>query len=300
MTMGESKTDQIAEVHYRSARLEDVPEMVELHRTSVGDLLARNNITFVPPPREVMKAGYEHLCATGIFQLAQLENRIVAIAAASVRDDLWYLSAFWALPQIQGKKIGMPLLRHLFDAGAKAGATKFFTWSSIDMTAMAAYMKLGMRPGYEIFIFEGTPQSPDQIPPGYEVLPLQKELAMEIDQAIRGTRRPPEHEIWIIRMPLARAVKHNGKPVGYYYINRGTIGPAGWIEPGAGQDVLALAARDALSSAPNIRLSVPGINHSAIQFALDHQLRLTSCAHFLTTSPFGRMEQYLPSGPLFF
>jgi GNAT superfamily N-acetyltransferase len=290
----------LRDIDYRPAQVTDVPEMVELHRTSVTDMLARNNVAFVPPPREVIKAGYEHLCATGIFRVARLGGRIVAIAGASVRDDLWYLSAFWLLPEFQGKKIGMPLLRQVFEAGTDAGATNFFTWSSIDMTAMAAYMKLGMYPGYEIFVFEGPPQGFGQIPPGYEVIPLEKKVAMELDRAIRGARREPEHELWVKQMPVARAVKRDGEVVGYYYVNRGTIGPAGWMEADAGSDILILAGRDAATSAPNIRLSIPGINHSAIRFALGHGLRLTSCAHFLTTSVFGRMEQYVPSGPLFF
>jgi hypothetical protein len=247
-----------------------------------------------------MKAGYEHLCTTGIFHVAQSANRIVAIAAASVRDDLWYLSAFWALPEIQQKGAGMPLLRRVFDAGAKAAAKRFFTWSSIDMTAMAAYMKLGMYPGYQIFVFEGSPQQLDRAAHGYEVAPLKKELAMELDQALRGTRREPEHELWTQHMPVAREVRHNGKPVGYYYVNRGTIGPAAWKDPAAAADVLTLAALDAAASAPNVRLSVPGINHSAIRFAMSHGFRLTSLAHFLTTGSFGQLEQYVPSGPLFF
>ena len=84
----------------------------------------------------------------------------------------------------------------------------------------------------------------------------------------------------------------------YYYLNRGGIGPAAWKEPEHGEAVMTLACREAADMAPAIRFAVPGINHLALRFAFESSLRLTSFAHFLTTSTFGRMGQYLPSSPL--
>jgi GNAT superfamily N-acetyltransferase len=66
--------------------------------------------------------GYEHVRSTGIFHVAELEGRIVAIAGAILRDHLWYLSAFWARPGLQRRGIGMPLLRRVWNAGQQAGA----------------------------------------------------------------------------------------------------------------------------------------------------------------------------------
>jgi hypothetical protein len=63
---------------------------------------------------------------------------------------------------------------------------------------------------------------------------------------------------------------------------------------------LTLACRDAAAMAPSIRLAIPGINHAALRFAFESGLRLTSFAHLLATAPFGRLEQYLPSGPSLF
>ena len=97
-----------------------------------------------------------------------------------------------------------------------------------------------------------------------------------------------------------RQVRMRGKVVGYYYFNRGTIGPAAWKEAGDGESVLSLACREAMTIAPTVRVSIPGINHLALRFALDCGLRLTSYAHLLTTGPFGRLEQYVPSGPMLF
>ena len=287
----------MSEVNYRAARSEDIPEMADLFLIALNNLYARNSVTAAIPPRPAVLQGYEHIRSTGNFQIAELEGRIVAIAGAVVRDHIWYLSSFWAHPELQRKKIGMPLLKRVWDAGREAGATIFFTWSSIDLTAMASYMKLGMLPGYQNFFFDGVPQRLPEVPSGYEVVALEKAAAMELDQYIRGTSRQADHDFWFNNPNLqAKQVAQNGKVIGYYYLNRGVIGPAAWRYPEDAELLLILACREASALAIQIRIAVPGINHSAVRFAFEAGLRLTSFAHFLSTGSFGRMEQYIPSG----
>lgn len=286
------------EIQYRPARPEDVPEMADLFLEAVSDMYARNNMTAAVPPRPAVLLGYEHVRSTGIFHVAEVEGRIAAIAGAILRDHLWYLSAFWARPELQRRGIGMPLLRRVWDAGQQAGATIFFTWSSVDSAAMASYMKLGMVPGYPILLFEGATRKLPSVASVYQVEALEKSQAMDLDQEIRGTRRPVDHELWLDRLSLqGRQVLRDGEVVGYYYLGKGAIGPVAWKRPGDGEALLTLACQESIALAPQIRLAVPGINHSALRFAFDSGLRLTSFAHFLTTAPFGRMEGYLPWGP---
>jgi hypothetical protein len=64
--------------------------------------------------------------------------------------------------------------------------------------------------------------------------------------------------------------------------------------------LLEAACRDAATDASQVRLMIPGVNHTAIRFALGSGLRLTAFSHLLTSAPFGLMEQYLPSGPSLF
>jgi hypothetical protein len=121
---------------------------------------------------------------------------------------------------------------------------------------------------------------------------------MEIDHEIRGTGREPDHEFWLGEEGFqGRQVLHHGCIIGYFYLGRGTIGPAAWKKPQDAKGVMTLACREAAEITPEIRFSVPGINHTALQFAFDSGMRLTSCFHFLNTTPFGRMDQYIPSGP---
>ncbi len=49
-----------------------------------------------------------------------------------------------------------------------------------------------------------------------------------------------------------------------------------------------------------VRLMIPGVNHDALRFAFASGLRLAGYSHLLTSAPFGRMEQYLSSGPSLF
>jgi hypothetical protein len=133
------------------------------------------------------------------------------------------------------------------------------------------------------------------------VVALEKGAALELDQYVRGTSRQPDHDFWFSNPHLhARQVNQNGKVVGYYYLNRGVIGPAAWKNPKDGKLLLTLACRDASALATAIRIAVPGINHSAVRFAFEAGLRLTSFAHFLNTGSFARMEQYIPSEQLLY
>ncbi len=283
---------------YRDATSGDVPAMAELFHEAVTDMFARNGVQTPIPPLPAVVAAYEHVRRSGVFRVAEVGGRIVGIAGAIVRDNLWHLSAFWLLPQYQNRRIGMPLLRQVWQQGSERGAASFFTWSSVDVTAMAAYLKLGMRPGYPILLFEGTPVVAGSLSPHFRADTLRGGVAEELDQQVRGTRREVDHALWVSSPGgLARQVERDGAVIGYFYAQRGVVGPVAWSSPSDASAVLALAVQAAAAQAPSVRLSVPGINHAALQFVFGTGLRLVGTAHFLTTAPFGQMENYLPSGP---
>jgi GNAT superfamily N-acetyltransferase len=293
-------SEQTATTVYRGALADDVPAMADLFLTAVSDMFARNSVGLAIPPKAAVIDAYEHVLASGFFRVAERDGRIVGIAGAVMRDDLWYLSAFWVLPEYQNRNVGMPLLRQVWEAGQKSGARIGFTWSSVDITAMAAYLKLGLMPGYPIMILEGTPNAIQTPPADYRTVELEPGVAEAIDRRIRGTGREVDHKMWTRREGSARQVEYDGRVVGYCYAAGGIVGPAAWTGPQHATAVLSPALRDAALQASGIRLSVPGVNHAALKFALDAGLRLTGKAHLLATSPFGCMEQYLPSGPSLF
>lgn len=285
-------------IRYREALPEDLPQCADLFLESLRDLRLRHNLQGPPlPSASEMLTFYQHVLGTGAFQVAEADGRIAALACAILRDQLWFLSGFWARPDLQRQGIGMPALRTVWNAGKEAGATVFFVDASRDLPAMAAYMKMGMLPGCQILVFEGTPQSTGTISSDYVVAPLDKAFAMHLDQTIRGTRREVDHDYFVATGSHGRQVFHKGDSIGYYYLEDSRIGPAAWSEAAHSEALLTLACREASAAAANVSFQVPGLNHAALRFALQSGLRLTSFSHLLMSAPFGRLEQYIPSGP---
>jgi GNAT superfamily N-acetyltransferase len=291
----------VTDVHYRRAREEELPATVDLFLKAVADVYERHGIKSPLPGRGYIETHYRHIFRTGIFYSAEVEGRLAAICHAVVRDQLWFLSGFWALPEFQGRGIGGQLLRRVRAEGEQAGARKFFTWSSVDLTAMGSYMRAGMLPGYQALTFGGTPGKLFEQPLGYKAEDLSVATAVRLDEQVRETGREIDHRFWLTEAGhTGRQVLRDGEAVGYYYFNQGTIGPAAWTNTEDASALLAMACRDAAAEAPQLRLMIPGINHTAIRFALETGLRLSAYAHLLTSAPFGRMEQYLASGPSLF
>ena len=286
---------------YRAAAEADIPAALDLFFESVAEIFQRHNVNVPLPPRAAIEVVYRHIFRTGIFRLAESDGRLVCLCHAIVRDELWFLSGFWAKPELQAQGVGGKLLRDVWREGAEAGAKKFFVWSSMDHTAIASYLRMGMLPGYQVFTFSGKPAALTDAPRGYEFETLTLEAACEIDQVVREARREPDHRHWLSEAKLeGRQVRRGGRLAGYYYFKGESIGPVAWMERDDAAAILTLACREANAQADSISLRVPGINHDAIRFALACGLRLNAMAHLFTSAPFGRIEQYLASGPSLF
>jgi GNAT superfamily N-acetyltransferase len=292
------------ELALRPAREDDLTATLDVFYAALADLFERHNFDAPPPPRPRMEADWRHLLASGIFHLAEARGRAVAVCNALVRDRLWFLSGFWALPEWQGRGVGSRLLAEVWREGERQGAGVFFVWSSWDQRAVANYLRAGMLPGYQMLNFWGRAADLRLPPPpaGYAVGPLTVEAAASIDEAVRATRREVDHSFWLAQ-PGARGrlvAGPAGGPAGYYYLEGDAVAPAAWVEDSDAGAVLALACREAAGTAGSVALRVPGVNHAAIRFALGARLRYVSYAHFFTTAPFGRLERYLASGPVLF
>jgi GNAT superfamily N-acetyltransferase len=288
-------------VEYRPVREAEMPETVDLFLTTVHDLGKRWNLNWPLPPREHIEQVYDYIRRTGIFLVAEVDGRLGAICHAIVRDHLWFLSGFWTMPHLQGQKIGRPLLKLVWDEGARIGASVFFTWSSIDLQAMASYMKMGMLPGYQLLNFMGEARCSNEKHYDYEMQPLDLSAALLIDEQIRGTKRGVDHHFWLSEMKSeGRQLVRAGRVVGYYYLNKGTIAPAAWLNERDAGALLEAACREASAQSAQVRMIIPGANHAAIRFALQANLKLAGYGHLLTTASFGQMEKYLTSGPSLF
>ncbi|HKY50940.1 MAG TPA: GNAT family N-acetyltransferase [Candidatus Limnocylindria bacterium] len=290
--------DGSAGVRLRAATASDVEPAIDLFRSSLRDMLARNGIDAGDLPRDEWRHSYPHVFRTGIFRVAEDDQGLVAICHAIVRGPRWFLSGFWARPQRQRAGIGGRLLREVWDEGRARGASTFFTWSSIDLTAMASYMRRGMLPGYPILSFAGEPSS---FPSHESVAPLTAKIATAFDREIVGVERDVDHAFWLSEPGrVAHAVVRDGHTIGYHYVRGGAIGPAAWRSDADADAVLGSAFASALAQSPTVRMRALGSNHHSVRFALASGLRLVGYSTLLTTAPFGQLERYVPSGPTLF
>ena len=99
-----------------------------------------------------------------------------------------------------------------------------------------------MRPGSQLFAFSGSPRAEPSTP--FDTAPLTPESAASVDRTIRGVPRAVDHEWWAQKAGVVgRSVTKRGQLAGYYYVDKGQIGPAAWLAPEDG--VRVVDARDA-------------------------------------------------------
>jgi hypothetical protein len=295
----------------RPLRSDEIETAASLFVLSATDMAERHGVrspSLQPgapggPPTVRM---YRHIARTGIFRVAveqaEGEERIVALACAIVRGPWWFLSGFWALPGLQGQGIGGPLLDDAVREGERAGARTFFTWSSVDPRAMAAYLRRGLLPGWPLLVFAAVAgASTAAASAGYELAELDGELPSRFAKAAGHPARDEDHALWR-DMGAARAVTRGGEPVGYFYARAGSIGPLAWIDDAHAPAVIdsALAAAAASGDGLPTRVNVPGVAHAAIRHLLARGAQLVSFGHLLATERPGDMTRYLPSGPFLF
>jgi GNAT superfamily N-acetyltransferase len=287
-------------VVYRAIREDEFPAAATLFFDALEDLTARNNMPAPHRDEALVARGYEYVAHTGIFRVAVIEDRLVSLACAIVRDRVWFLSGFWTDPRERVRGIGGPLLRQVWDEGRRRGTQAHYVWSSPDFAALASYMKLGMLPGTQLFAFAGPPHVPE-LDRSLTTAALTPDRVASLDRALVGVRRDGDHAYWLARDGARGALVMKGREVvGYYHVHGGTIGPIGWSDAVVGDGVLGLALRDAASGGGDVQLTIPGMNHTAMRFALGSGLRLIRTSHLLWTEPIGDMERYVPSGPLLF
>lgn len=288
-------------VTYRALEEADVGEAAELFITALCDMARRNGLSAPTAySRAYVEPRFAQLRRTGIFRVAEVDGKIVSICCALVRGEQWFLSMFWTLPEWQRQGVGGPLLRQVWQEGRQQGARLDFTWSSVDFAAIGSYLRLGMLPGCQIFTFAGAPRTVPEPTAGYTLEPLARATAAQLDVQVRGTARDREHEFFQSSASAAHQVRVGGELAGYFYAGDGVIGPAAWTSSQHARPVLDLAVRAASEQARDIKLMTLGLNQDALRAALDLDLKIVSAAHFLRSQPFGALQRYLPSGPVFF
>jgi len=286
----------------RAGRPEDAAAAVDVFIDTLTDLYARMSTPAPAFPVDATVAAYRHIAETGFLRIAEADGAAIAVACGIVRGHVSFLSGFWTRPAHQGRGIGGKILAAAEADARRLGATTFATWSSLDVGAVAVYLRHGMLPGFPAITLAGRLPTSLVAPAGLELVSLEPEVAAAVDEVVAFPARLVDHEHWL-RDPGGHRgweVRRAGQRLGYVQVDGDRLGPAGWLRPEFAADVLAVGASELARGSGDARLSVPGSNHDALRYGLGLGLRVAGYGTFLTTEPFGRLEQYVASGPLLF
>ena len=154
---------------YRPARPDELVACAEIWRHSINDYIGRLNQPEVPADTASLVRLYGHLQSTDPDRFvvattpepdAEGGERIVAFAAALMRERLWFLSMLFVLPEAQGMGVGRTLLEHVAPP-AEGAAFRATATDTAQPISNALYASVGIVPRVPLLNLIGTPTGVD-------------------------------------------------------------------------------------------------------------------------------------------
>ena len=240
-------------ISFRFATPDDLERCAAIWRLAINDYIVRLGQHEIPDEVGPVVRLYRHLQATdpGRFVVASIPDRggaagerIVAFAAAVMRDHVWYLSMLFVLPEIQARGLGRELLERVLP-DPEPGTIRAIGTDSAQPISNALYALYGVVPRMPLLNLVGLPGRPEAfgalpsgvVPTAFEDLAGSagdgrghRELVATIDTLDRdvlGFTHPADHRFlrqearrgWLYRGP-------DGRSVGYGYVGEaGRLGP---------------------------------------------------------------------------
>jgi len=122
--------------------------------------------------------------------VAETDGRVVGVALALLRDDLWGLSLLAVQPELQAKGIGHRLLEASLSYAD--GAERAVILSTSDPKAMACYLGAGFALHPQVAARGKVRRTPPPDPRVRLGGPDDVAFADEVDRVVRGARRGPD------------------------------------------------------------------------------------------------------------
>lgn len=316
-------------VSYRPVRTHELAACAEVWRDGINDYTRRLNQPDVPPETASLLRLYAHLQSTDPerFVVATVPTtgareeaggdgeRIVAFAAAVMRERLWFLSMLFVRPGLQGAGLGRALLARVAPADGAASFRATAT-DSAQPISNALYASAGIVPRIPLLNLIGLPQHSDAfgaLPSG--IVPRAfvdlvdgrggeghrrlAEAVDALDREVLGVAHPADHRFlrqesrtgWLYHGP-------DGKPVGYGYATEaGRIGPVAVRDPELLAPILGHLST-AVTPRGAFALWLPGTADRAVVAALQAGFRLDQFPVLLCWDrPFVDLARYLPISP---
>jgi GNAT superfamily N-acetyltransferase len=239
-----------AGIAYRRATGDDLVACAGIWRDSINNYTRRLNQPDIPDDLAAILRLYGHLRATDPDGFVVAERAtdgdppaVVAFASSVRREDLWFLSMLFVLPDVQAAGIGRALLAKVMPPPGSAGLAT--CTDSAQPISNALYASLGIAPRMPLLRLVGLAER-DGLPPlpsGIRAIPFQAldgaasahldDEVTVLDRATAGFEHLADHR-------LVRAegrtgvlfVDAAGQTVGYGYASEaGRVGPVAVLSP---------------------------------------------------------------------
>jgi GNAT superfamily N-acetyltransferase len=286
------------EPHIRKVRPDDLEEVWRVHVASSNDLVMRRGRPAARPADAPVASDPDgYFCAVE-------EGRIRGMVSALVRGRVWYLSMLFVLPGDQGRGLGRALLERALAYGEARGAEVRCTWATLDPRAQARYVMAGMAPRWPIYRLDGDATAVARLTARAGVDPREQELpcvlaaAEKLTAEVFGHGRAGDLTHWRGDGGAVVAIGRGGEIAAFAYRRGQRIGPA------AGRDetafLQAVAAAADAGGGGSVTMRVPGACASLLEALVGCGFRLGDPTLFMASRLFGRLELYLPSGPILY
>jgi len=312
------------ELAIRPVAPDELQRCADIWRLSINDYIRRLGQVEIGPETAPLLRLYSHLSATDPerFVVATWpepetgEERVIAFAAALVRDRLWFLSMLFVAPELQAGGVGRALLARVMPERG-SGMIMATATDSAQPISNALYASYGIVPRVPLLDLIGLPDRLDvfdPLPSGVRPIrfdtiaagppdgPGHRELADAVDgldREVLGVAHPVDHRYlrsesrrgWLYRGP-------DGAVLGYGYATEaGRVGPVAvrdeaLLSPILGHLMGAVQPRGAFA------IWLPGSADRAVVPVLRAGLRLEPFPVLLCWDrPFADFSRYLPISP---
>jgi len=292
----------------RKVRPDDLEEVWRVHVAASNDLAVRRGR---PAPRTAdapvasdARAGLAG-APDGYFCAVE-DGRISGMVSALVRGRVWYLSMFFVRPGEQGRGLGRALLERALAYGEARGVELRCTWATLDPRAQARYVLAGMAPRWPIYPLDGDAAAVARLaarvgldPPTME-RPCGPGVAEKLTAEVFGHDRADDLAHWRADGGAALAIERSGEVAAFAYRRGGRLGPAVGRDEASLLRAVAAAAVASAAGGGGVTARVPGACAALLEAMVGSGFRIGDPALFMASRPFGRLDLYLPSGPILF
>ncbi len=240
-----------------------------------------------------------------------VQERIVAFAAAVVRDRLWFLSMCFVLPMAQGGGVARALLAHVAPAD-DPDMVRAIATDSAQPISTALYASLGIVPRVPLLNLVGYADRPEAfgpLPGGVQAIPFERIAAADhgglvatidaLDVDTLGVAHPVDHRYlrqegrrgWLFQAP-------DGSPLAYGYATEaGRVGPVASRDPDLLPPILGHLMTEVIPRGA-FAMWLPGDAGRSVECALRAGFRLEPFPVLLCWDrPFVDLTRYLPISP---